>query len=78
MAQASDTVSRPPDHLTELVYELLDAHRDTVLLADEPLEDGRREAHLDYLRGLQRVGHEALARLSATGAPTAHGLPRGD
>jgi hypothetical protein len=53
------------DHLTELVYELLDAHEDTLRLAGEPLDDLRWAAHLDYLRGLQRIGQEMLARLVA-------------
>jgi hypothetical protein len=53
--------------LADLVYELLDAHGDTMRLADA-LADGLAEkpawsAHLDYLRGLQRVGRECLARL---------------
>jgi hypothetical protein len=47
--------------LTELVYELLDAHHDTARLASEPLPDW--DAHLDYLRDLQRVGRETLARV---------------
>jgi hypothetical protein len=78
MTDANDTGSSAPDHMTELVYELLDAHRDTVLLGDELVEDGQWAAHLDYLRGLQRVGHEALAQLSGMGNTEAHGLLRGD
>jgi hypothetical protein len=50
--------------LTELVYELLDAHGDTVMLAGEPLDGVEWHAHLEYLRGLQRVGRETLARLA--------------
>jgi hypothetical protein len=50
--------------LALLVYELLDAHDDTVRLANGPESDLRWRAHLDYLRGLQRVGREALARAS--------------
>jgi hypothetical protein len=53
------------DELALLVYELLDAHDDTVRLADGPESDLRWRAHLDYLRGLQRVGREALARATA-------------
>lgn len=52
------------DHLGTLVYELLDAHEDTMRLADGLSGDARWAAHLDYLRGLQRVGRESLARLS--------------
>jgi hypothetical protein len=47
--------------LVDLVYELLDAHDDTARLVRA---DGREEAwdaHLDYLRSLQRVGREMLA-----------------
>ena len=49
--------------LEELVYELLDAHGDTARLA-APLagEDERWEMHVAYLRDLQRVGREILAR----------------
>jgi hypothetical protein len=56
--------SAPVESLTELVYELLDAHQDTARLASE-LECGDEAwaAHLDYLRDLQRVGREALAGL---------------
>ncbi|HEY2770968.1 MAG TPA: hypothetical protein VGI87_10380 [Solirubrobacteraceae bacterium] len=49
------------DRLTELVYELLDAHEDTARLAQDVSSDPRWAAHLDYLRRLQRVGREALA-----------------
>jgi len=51
------------EYLGTLVYELLDAHQDTIRLAGEPPEDERWAAHLDYLRDLQRVGREGLARL---------------
>jgi hypothetical protein len=61
MAHATDIRKKPADPLTALVYELLDAHSDTVYLADDLLEDERWVAHLDYLRGLQRVGREHLA-----------------
>ena len=48
--------------LSPLVYELLDAHCDTMRLAGELEDSASWEAHLDYLRALQRVGREALAR----------------
>lgn len=48
-----------------LLYELLDAHDDTVRLAGEGADELRWQAHLDYLRQLQRVGREALARAGA-------------
>jgi hypothetical protein len=50
-------------HLTDLVYELLDAHADTVGLAGELEQVPAWAAHLDYLRDLQRVGRETLAHL---------------
>lgn len=47
--------------LLALSYELLDAHADTARLAvDEPTDEW--QSHLAYLRDLQRVGREALAR----------------
>ena len=49
--------------LTDLVYELLDAHCDTISLADEANESVIWAAHLSYLRDLQRVGRETLARV---------------
>lgn len=53
-----------------LVYELLDAHEDTVRLAMAGglgVADASWSAHLDYLRALQRLGHEALARVAENG-----------
>lgn len=47
-----------------LVYELLDAHADTAELADELACDPRWDAHLDYLRALQRTGRAALAQMN--------------
>jgi hypothetical protein len=49
------------DDVTELVYELLDAHLDTMRMARDLDGDPVWAAHLDYLRDLQRVGREALA-----------------
>jgi hypothetical protein len=48
-------------YLTALVYELLDAHGDTMRLADGFDAQPVWAAHLEYLRDLQRVGREALA-----------------
>jgi hypothetical protein len=67
--------------LEALVYELLDAHRDTERLAAEGLAAGETawRVHLDYLRDLQRVGRELLAHASAVtdaGAPL-QDRPRG-
>ena len=48
-------------YVTELVYELQDAHVDTIRMANDLDLDPVWAAHLDYLRDLQRVGREALA-----------------
>lgn len=57
----------PAAKLTELVYELLDAHDDTVRLARDRIGDPDWDAHVDYLRQLQRVGRETLSRTTAAG-----------
>jgi hypothetical protein len=49
------------DDLTDLLYELLDAHWDTTRLASDLEPHPSWHAHLDYLRDLQRLGREALA-----------------
>jgi hypothetical protein len=49
------------DELIALTYELLDAHADTSRLAFDA-SDAEWVNHLAYLRDLQRVGREALAR----------------
>ena len=67
---APDTTAggdRQPDSaaaasLAALAYELLDAHADTAQLADGRPYDRSWAAHLDYLRALQRMGRETLAR----------------
>jgi hypothetical protein len=56
----SQTISS--EQLTWLIYELLDAHDDTARLADDLVWDERWALHLEYLRDLQRVSREALAR----------------
>ncbi len=56
-----------PALVSDLVYELLDAHSETVELAGELAVDWEWRAHLQYLTDLQRVGREALARIP-TGA----------
>jgi hypothetical protein len=53
------------DEMTELVYELLDAHGDTAGLAGPLAEEPEWRAHLAYLRDLQRVGRERLARVDS-------------
>lgn len=47
--------------LTDLVYELLDAHQDTADLVAGTASDLAWEAHVEYLRALQRTGREMLA-----------------
>jgi hypothetical protein len=75
MADERHVVPQALDQMTALVYELLDAHADTVALADDLIEDGQWGAHVDYLRNLQRVGRETLARLGDKGGRwTADGL----
>jgi hypothetical protein len=54
-----------PADLGELVYELLDAHDDTARLAAELVDDECWQAHLAYLRDLQRVGRAMLAQATA-------------
>jgi hypothetical protein len=49
------------DQLSQLVYELLDAHVDTICMGEGLTEDMEWAAHLDYLRDLQRVSREVLA-----------------
>jgi outer membrane biogenesis lipoprotein LolB len=51
--------------LLGIVYELLDAHQDTVRLGDERADESLWQAHESYLRDLQRVSREALARITA-------------
>jgi hypothetical protein len=51
--------------LAELTQELLDAHCDTVCLARQLDPGPEWAAHVDYLKGLQRVGQRTLAELSA-------------
>ena len=55
------------DHLTRLVYELLDAHDDTARIATGQDLDVRWQAHLSYLRDLQRVARELLAHAGQQG-----------
>jgi hypothetical protein len=67
--QATSTATIQPTEVPAdtiaLVYELLDAHRDTAEMAEELCDDPTWAAHLDYLRALQRVGREMLARMPA-------------
>jgi hypothetical protein len=51
------------ERLIDVVYELLDAHHDVArLVVDTGVDDDPTwAAHVDYLRGLQRVAREDLA-----------------
>ena len=64
MLEADPRVKQEVSNLAELVYELLDAHVDTITLAGKTSTATAWAAHLDYLRDLQRVSRERLARLS--------------
>jgi hypothetical protein len=55
-------LDRDADTIT-LIYELLDAHKDTAEIAQDLCDDPQWAAHLDYLRALQRSGREMLARM---------------
>jgi hypothetical protein len=58
----ADPTQERVDALIALVYELLDAHADTARLTLDEATDAEWGNHLAYLRDLQRVGREALAR----------------
>ena len=62
MLEANISAVTTGGYVIELVYELLDAHVDTMRLARDLDTDPAWAAHLDYLRDLQRVGREALAQ----------------
>jgi hypothetical protein len=64
-ASVSPTASKRVEQLTDLVYELLDAHSDTERLARAPTTGLPWRAHLYYLRDLQRTGREILARATS-------------
>jgi hypothetical protein len=57
----SSTTDRA-EQLARLVYELLDAHADTARLMRGPATELHWQAHLHYLRDLQRTGREILAQ----------------
>jgi hypothetical protein len=61
-AHAASSPRPDEDQLHQLVHELLDAHADTVSLAAPLVCEHKWAAHVDYLRALQRVGRESLAR----------------
>jgi len=53
--------------LVALTYELLDAHADTARIAGQEASAEEWQLHLAYLRDLQRIGREAVARAVAIG-----------
>lgn len=66
MLHANESSVARDEYVVELVYELLDAHCDTMRIArDLDQDDPAWDAHLDYLRDLQRVGRQALAQLTS-------------
>ena len=65
MLDANKSAVTAGGYVAELVYELLDAHVDTMRMAHDLDDYPAWAAHLDYLRDLQRVGREALARAAA-------------
>jgi len=52
------------ERLLELTQELLDAHCDTVCLADSTESTVDWMAHVEYLKDLQRIGQRTLAELA--------------
>jgi hypothetical protein len=56
-------VSADEEEVAALVYELLDAHADTAELVTAYASAEQWQAHIEYLRALQRKGRETLARV---------------
>jgi hypothetical protein len=61
---AVPSAAQRAEQLVGLVYELLDAHADTNRLVRGPSTELLWQAHLHYLRDLQRTGREILAQVS--------------
>jgi hypothetical protein len=58
------------DHLLrDLVDELATAHEDTVRMVVDGADREGWDAHVDYLRALQRLSYEALAVVGCGGPP---------
>jgi hypothetical protein len=72
---STGSAHRVSEDLVSLIYELLDAHRDTADLAGGLGPDERWAAHLDYLRALQRMGRRALAEATVEGEKRATSKP---
>ena len=58
----TDAVEGQVAALIAVTYELLDAHADTARLAADGASGAEWDNHLAYLRDLQRVGRETVAR----------------
>ena len=65
MRLATGDVQDGTGRLLELAQELLDAHCDTVCLADTLAPTPEWVAHVQYLKDIQRVGKRTLAELAA-------------
>ena len=63
MARTAPSEHPTMARLTELVQELLDAHCDTICLADGVEADPSWAGHLRYLQDLRRAGEAVLARV---------------
>ena len=61
-APGFSSAAQRAEQLARLAYELLDAHAGTDQLARGPSTELLRQAHLHYLRHLQRTGREILAQ----------------
>jgi hypothetical protein len=64
---AAEPAAESVGTLVALAYELLDAHADTARLTEEDASAAEWRDHLAYLRDLQRVGRETLARAARLG-----------
>jgi hypothetical protein len=63
MPDEASTVADPAIELRQLLSELIDAHLDTVELATRVATDAAWSAHIAYIRDLQRLAQETLARM---------------
>jgi hypothetical protein len=55
------TLAGPPVEVRQLLYELVDAHADTVELATRVATGIAWSAHISYIQDLQRLAEETLA-----------------
>jgi hypothetical protein len=62
-AQQFPTAVGSAIELRQLLAELIDAHVDTVELATRSATDVAWSAHIAYIRDLQRLAQETLARM---------------